>query len=133
MNNFVSDHKCYILKSLSTGKIYIGYTINFERRIRQHNGEIKGGAKRTSGEKDWVPICIIRGFYEKSSALRFEYKLQHNQYMKKVDNITKIIKYVIENGDNNYIPWVPLNILWYDETKAISCKNLTNEYFIDSW
>ncbi len=27
----------YVLKSESTGKIYIGHTSDFERRIRQHN------------------------------------------------------------------------------------------------
>jgi predicted GIY-YIG superfamily endonuclease len=39
-------------------KTYIGSTNNINRRIRQHNGEIKGGAKYTRGCK-WYYYCII--------------------------------------------------------------------------
>ena len=36
----------YIIKS--DNKSYVGMTNNFDRRIRQHNKEIKGGARYTS-------------------------------------------------------------------------------------
>ena len=38
----VKSHSCYILYN-QNGLTYNGYTVNFKRRIRQHNGEIKGG------------------------------------------------------------------------------------------
>lgn len=38
---------CYILYNKHNNRTYNGYTTNFLRRIRQHNGEIKGGAVQT--------------------------------------------------------------------------------------
>src|SRR5438309_1475310 len=32
----VSDHSCYILMSSVSNRVYIGYTVKFSRRIRQH-------------------------------------------------------------------------------------------------
>jgi len=39
-------------------KTYVGSTVNLNRRIRQHNGEIKGGAKYTRGG-NWQYYCVI--------------------------------------------------------------------------
>lgn len=38
------------------GTLYSGKTINLERRLRQHNGEIKGGAKYTRVRR---PVRIV--------------------------------------------------------------------------
>lgn len=116
-----SDHVCYILRSLSKKKGYIGYTVNFPRRLRQHNGEIVGGAKKTTIGRPWIPVCIIRGFAEASSALRFEYRLQHGgRRLAGVDHIIFILQrlqYTIQNGDGSVekdskMPWPPLTVEW---------------------
>ena len=68
----------YWLKS--KGKNYIGYTNNLTRRLRQHNGEQKGGALRTKTGV-WYVHKVMSGFESKRAALRFEFALK----LKKTD------------------------------------------------
>lgn len=133
----ISDHVCYILKSSVANKVYIGYTIDFERRLRQHNGEIVGGAKKTHKWRPWYPICVIKGFYESSAALRFEYRLQHPRIKRKAreDSLTFILNtlsYLITNGDgsvvkDNKMPWPQIIIRWY-HNYSINLSNVINTY-----
>ena len=69
----------YILRSDNYS--YVGMTNDFFRRWRQHNKEIKGGAKCTSVREGWFPICIIDGFPTMVEAMQCEWSLKH--YMKK--------------------------------------------------
>jgi len=122
-----STHSCYILRSLVANEVYIGYTIDFPHRLRQHNGEITGGAKRTQKWRPWVPICHIQGFYEESSARRFEYRLQHPMRKHRAGEnmvlfILQALIDLINNGDgsiqkDNKMPWPKLIIKWYDNYK----------------
>ena len=68
------NYICYILKC--DNWTYNGCTNNFERRIRQHNGEIKGGAKCTSKRGPWSPYCIITGFQDNVEALQTEWRIK---------------------------------------------------------
>ena len=54
------------------GRTYIGATTNYERRLRQHNREIKGGARSTKGGGPWLMLCHLAGFRTKSEAYRWE-------------------------------------------------------------
>lgn len=67
---------CYLL--YTNNNTYIGATVNMERRLRQHNKEISGGARATGiqvgkGNK-WELICYITGIPEWRSALQIEWK-----------------------------------------------------------
>ena len=53
-------------------KTYVGATINPDHRLRQHNGEISGGAKATHGRK-WKRKFLIGGFTDERTALQFEW------------------------------------------------------------
>jgi structure-specific endonuclease subunit SLX1 len=68
----------YLLVASSSGNTYVGATVNLDHRLRQHNGEIKGGAKATSirvklGEK-WERAAYVSGFPDWQSALQFEWR-----------------------------------------------------------
>lgn len=64
---------CYCLES-PEGNTYVGSTVDIDRRLRQHNGEISGGAKYTSRFSHWRRICHVLGFPDSRSALQFEWK-----------------------------------------------------------
>ncbi|XP_027161441.1 structure-specific endonuclease subunit SLX1 homolog [Coffea eugenioides] len=55
-------------------KTYVGVTTNFSRRLKQHNGEVNGGAKASRAGRPWVCACFIKGFRDKSEACEFESK-----------------------------------------------------------
>ena len=78
--NIPSTYYCYILQSIEhPTRTYVGFTTNPTRRIRQHNREIVGGAKRTFKHYPWTIICLITGFHDKRSALQFEWANQHHK------------------------------------------------------
>ncbi|EOD18264.1 hypothetical protein EMIHUDRAFT_447996 [Emiliania huxleyi CCMP1516] len=71
---------CYLLRSLSPsarGRTYIGFTVDPQRRLRQHNGEVKGGARKTSRQRPWEMLGFVHGFSDNVSALQFEWAWQH--------------------------------------------------------
>ena len=70
--------KCFVYLLESTNhSTYIGATVDLDHRLRQHNMEIKGGARATSikvkkGEL-WTRVCYVEGFPTWSEALKFEW------------------------------------------------------------
>jgi predicted GIY-YIG superfamily endonuclease len=67
----------YFIES-TNGSTYIGATVNLDKRIRQHNKEIKGGAKATSMKVEqgevWKYICYVENFPNYNEALKFEWR-----------------------------------------------------------
>jgi predicted GIY-YIG superfamily endonuclease len=73
---------CYVLQEQIGERTYVGATVDPARRLRQHNGEITGGARATSGRK-WNRICYVRGFPDNHAALKFEWRWKY--YGRKYD------------------------------------------------
>jgi len=67
----------YLLVS-TKGNTYVGATVDLERRLRQHNKEIKGGAHATgikvSQGETWRRAAHISGFPDWQSTLQFEWR-----------------------------------------------------------
>lgn len=66
---------CYLLKGVGTGHTYIGITNNLARRLRQHNGELVGGAKRTRG-RQWELAVHVAGCASRREVLMLEWAWQ---------------------------------------------------------
>ena len=71
----------YILECRD-GSLYCGITNNIEKRLKQHKGEIKGGAKYTRSH--W-PCKLV---YEEKSANRSK-ALQREGIIKKMSKVKK--------------------------------------------
>ena len=69
-------HYCYILQNNDNQRTYNGYTIDNAKRLRQHNGEIVGGAKSTKCSKTWYHTAIVSGFPDKRNALQCEWRIR---------------------------------------------------------
>ena len=71
---------CYLLKTIDdkpTNRTYIGYTVDPDRRLRQHNWEIKGGAKTTRGRR-WKLVAVVE-LPDKHKGLSFEWHWKHRK------------------------------------------------------
>ncbi|XP_058822252.1 structure-specific endonuclease subunit SLX1 homolog [Topomyia yanbarensis] len=121
----------YLLVSKSSnskfaGRTYIGYTVDPNRRIKQHNsGQEGGGAKRTSNRGPWVMVMIIHGFPNNISALRFEWAWQQPKLSRRLKQIPELQKKQRKETNFEYNfriltemlrigPWnrLPLTVRW---------------------
>jgi len=87
--NMDTNKQCfvYLLESSIKGATYVGATIDLNRRLRQHNKEIKGGANYTgskvSNGETWRRVCYVSGFPDWRTALQFEWRWK--QLSRKID------------------------------------------------
>lgn len=67
----------YLLLS-SDDSTYVGATVDLDRRLRQHNKEIKGGAHATGAKvakgQTWTRVAHVEGFPDWQAALQFEWR-----------------------------------------------------------
>ena len=60
---------CYLLQSeLEPDRFYVGETNDDEKRLKQHNGIISGGAAETIQYRPWKMIAIVSSFADKSES-----------------------------------------------------------------
>ncbi|GLJ12134.1 hypothetical protein SUGI_0185170 [Cryptomeria japonica] len=86
--------RVYLIISADMRKTYVGVTTNFKRRLRQHNGELNGGAKASRAGRPWQCVCLVHGFKDRSEACEFEWKWKHfsrksSRKSKKLENVSE--------------------------------------------
>ena len=64
--------------------LYCGITTNLQKRLKQHNGEIKGGAKYTRGRGP-CRFVYIKKAMNRSIASKLEYQFKQLSRKKKID------------------------------------------------
>jgi predicted GIY-YIG superfamily endonuclease len=119
----------YLLES-SDNATYVGATVDLEKRLRQHNKEIKGGAVATSMKvakgETWRRVCYVENFPSWSAALQFEWawKFQSRklpQRMFPLDRRKKALDTLLnlERPTSKaiaYTEWdTPINVVWSEE------------------
>lgn len=65
----------YVYVIVSDNTYYVGSTNNVERRLRQHNGELRGGAKFTRG-RAWKVGVVYGPYSSRSSAQKIEVRVK---------------------------------------------------------
>ena len=121
----------YVYLLLSTNNnTYVGATIDVNRRLRQHNSEIKGGAKATTSKvakgETWRRICYVSGFPDWSSALQFEWRwkqisrkiyVKHkNPLEKRMEALNQLLSF--EKSTTKAIPfsnWITPPLIHFEE------------------
>ena len=98
----------YLLINTCHNKTYIGITNNQTRRVRQHNGEITGGARYTTANKgfgEWKYYGWIASdnILEKNLALSIEKKIKIRSRKIKgipLERRLKAINTILEENEN---------------------------------
>lgn len=121
----------YLLRA-TDGSTYVGATVDLQRRIRQHNREIQGGARYTGSKVErghrWTRIAHIAGFPSWQAALQCEWRWK--QLTRRQRSGTPVYRRIaalvalmgLERATCNAVPfaeWSPQLVLEDDEARSL--------------
>ena len=69
----------YVLVSERNGRTYVGIAIDPDRRLRQHNGHRKGGAKSTRGGRPWRNGRLLGPYESRGEAQKVEARVKRSK------------------------------------------------------
>jgi predicted GIY-YIG superfamily endonuclease len=103
-------HYCYILYDKTSHKTYVGYTTDPTRRLRQHQGIIKGGARYTSHKGIWDYLVIVASpEFTHNTALSFEWHVKHIKQYNIKGRIISLLQTILHNkkfDKHNYCVYI---------------------------
>ena len=128
---------CYVYLLISSDSYtYVGATKDLERRLKQHNCLLKGGAKATTSRVKngciWSRLCYVENFPDWSSALQFEWKWKYltrkqgtrlNTIERRMKALYKLIN--SEKSTNSAVPFVD----WEKAPKIIFENDIAEKYY----
>lgn len=74
-----SDKPRFVKGRRRPGVCYVGSTTNPARRLKQHNGNIRGGGKYTAQHRPWKPRALYGPYKNRSEAFKAEMKLKRQK------------------------------------------------------
>jgi predicted GIY-YIG superfamily endonuclease len=89
---------CYLLSTPDGKHTYIGATVDPDRRLRQHNGALKGGARATRRCREWKRVLLVQPFPEQRDALQFEWMWKRQSRRQNVENKILCAYTIIKQG-----------------------------------
>jgi putative endonuclease len=66
----------YVLASEARAVTYVGIALDVERRLLQHNGELKGGARSTRAGRPWQLAASYGPYPTRGEAQRAEHQVK---------------------------------------------------------
>lgn len=128
----------YVIEHQHTGATYVGVSPDPARRLRQHNGEIVGGAKYTTSKSGvWRHVCLVRGFREPREALQFEWAVKHVAPRKtrgiipRMEKLATVLKKPRWTSNAPLASEVPLTLEFvstFSSFSSFSCFSVLPEY-----
>ena len=76
----------YILKSVRSGRFYVGSTLDLDKRLKQHNGELPGLGRSTVADRPWK-VAFRAEYLSRSQAMaaeRYVKKMKSNRWIAKL-------------------------------------------------
>lgn len=61
------------------GFFYVGSTTDYHRRLRQHNGELRGGGRYTAKHRPWKPAALYGPYQDRREAFKAEMALKRGK------------------------------------------------------
>jgi len=117
----------------SNGHTYIGATVDLERRLKQHNCKLAGGATATKTQvkrgHSWKRACYVKNFPTWQSALQFEWRWK--QITRRIRNGTGMERRTaalgqlldLESSTTAAIPFAqwpePPEVVWETESENV--------------
>jgi structure-specific endonuclease subunit SLX1 len=121
---------------------YVGATVDLDRRLRQHNKEIKGGAvatgTRVAKGDVWIRAAHVTGFPDWQSALQFEWRWKQITRklpvkMKPLERRMNALKQLLElerptTKAKAYSEWeTPPEVIWGDDEAKMIFEKINNK------
>ena len=94
------------------GSLYCGITTNLKKRLKQHSGEMKGGAKYTRGRGPFRFVHIKKAM-NRSIASKIEYQFKQLSRKNKIDYIIHhpLAQDLLQIAHQQDLPLLPLQEL----------------------